>query len=149
MNLQNVYECERRRIDKFSKYLLLPSYFKTIGIALFIISFAFLIGFAILVESGEVVKTLARNVMLIALLLVALAKEPVEDELVEKLRGQAFSFAFITGVAFALFQPYINYVVAALVKPEKAIFAQLGDFVILWFMLCMYLCFFRLLKRTS
>ena len=149
MNLQNIYECERSQVDKFAKYFLLPGYFKAFGVALLILSIAFLFGIAFFAEGSETTKLLARNVILISLLLIALAREPFEDELVEKLRGQAFSFAFITGVAFALFQPYINYLLAALIRPEKAEFASVGEFVILWFMLIIYLCFFHLLKRTS
>lgn len=149
MNLQNIYECERSQIDKFAKRFLLPGYFKTIGITLLILSLVFVLAVGFLTEGGETAKILARNVILISLLFIALAREPLEDELVEKLRGQAFSFAFITGVVFALVQPYVNYLAATIIRPEKAAFEGIGEFVILWFMLVVYLSFFHLLKRTS
>lgn len=149
MKLQNIYECERKQVDKFARFFLLPSYFKYIGIGLFVLSLGLLIGLINFADGNEGMKLLARNVILISMLLVALTREPFEDELVEKLRGQAFSLAFITGVAFGLVQPYINYLVASLVRPEKAEFSLMGEFVILWFMLVVYLCFFHLLKKTS
>ncbi|NNE97455.1 MAG: hypothetical protein HKN25_00405, partial [Pyrinomonadaceae bacterium] len=105
MNLQDIYQCERRSVDKFAKKFLLPEYFRRIGIGMFVVSLASLLGAAILTETGEAVKLLLKNVILISLTLIALAKEPFEDEFVEKLRGQAFSFAFVSGIVFALFQP--------------------------------------------
>ncbi len=149
MNTTQLLECERKRLHKFRRRLHLPNYFKKIGLAIFVASILFLLGVAIFTDGNEAFKLIIKSVMLISLLLIVLAKEPIEDELVDQLRGQAFSFAFISGVVYAVVQPYVNYLIAVLLKPEKAVFAGLGDFVILWFMLVVYLCFFHLLKRTT
>ena len=149
MNTTDFLECERNRFSKFRRRLTLPNYFKKLGFGIFILSIFCLLGVAIFTDGNEVIKLIIKNIMLISLLAIAISKEPIEDELVDQLRGQAFSFAFITGVIYAVFQPYVNYLVAAVVRPEKAAFEGLGDFVILWFMLVVYLLSFRMLKRTS
>lgn len=149
MNIEKALECERNSFQRFAGFLILPNYFKKVGIifATFTFILLFCLGFA--TEANESLKLILKNLILVSLLAAVLSKEVIEDEFVEKLRGQAFTFAFITGVGFALFQPYVNYIAAALIKPEKAVFEQMGDFVILWFMLIVYLAFFYLLKRTS
>lgn len=149
MNLRDIQDCETKRLNKYKRFLVLPNYFKKIGLVIFIISLVFVLAVGFLTEGNETIKQIGKNITLISLLIIVLSKEKIEDELIEKLRGQAFTLAFITGVIYAIFQPYINYLVAAVVKPEKAVFEQLGDFVILWFMLVVYLCFFYMLKRTA
>lgn len=149
MNLSELKECEVNRLQRLKSHLVLPNYFKKIGIAIFILSFLFVLAVGFFTDGNEVIKTVGKNIILISLLMIVLSREKIEDELIEKLRGQAFTFAFIAGVVYAIFQPYINYLVSVIVRPEKVIFEQLGDFVILWFLLTVYLCFFHLLKRTA
>lgn len=149
MNLNNICESERRSLNRLKKALLIPNYFKTIGIVIFLAALVSVLFIGTFIDGGETVKLVLKKIMLVALLLFALAKEKIEDELVEKLRSQAYSAAFICGVIYTLVQPLVNLAVAALIKPEKAIYADLGDFVILWFMLFVYICLFNLLKRTS
>ena len=117
------------------------------GIALLIASLAALITRKYLFEDVELVQEIGRKGMLLALLLITLSKEKIEDELITKLRGQAFAAAFIAGVIYTLVQPLINYMVAFLIKPEKAIYSDLGDFIVMWFMLVIYLSFFYMFKR--
>ncbi len=130
MNKQEFLDCERTRLDKFKRYVLLPNYTKRIGLVLFVLSFALLIATEFFPERAETLIVAAKNIILISMLMIALAKEKIEDELVEKLRSQAFSFAFITGVIFSIFQPYVNYLVAAVVEPEKLVFEPIGDSVV-------------------
>ena len=93
-------------------------------------------------------RTALKQIMLVRLLSMAISKEKTEDEMIPKLRADAFSLAFICGIIYTLVQPYINYAVAALVRPEKAIFEEFGAFIILWFMLTVYLLFFYALKKA-
>ena len=81
-------------------------------------------------------------------MVIAISKEKIEDEMIVNLRSKAFSFAFICGVIYALVQPYINYGVASMVAPEKAVYEEFGAFIILWFMLTIHLMFFHVLKRA-
>lgn len=149
MNIDSFCEGERRRLNKLQSFLSLPNYFKKIGVACFVVSMIALFSIRYFVESPETIKLALKNVILISMLLIALAREKVEDELIEKLRGQAYTIAFICGVIYALVQPYVNYFVKVLLEPDKASYSQMGEFIVLWFMLCIYLCFFHGLKRVS
>ncbi|MDX5584599.1 MAG: hypothetical protein QNK20_06660 [Aureibaculum sp.] len=141
-------EAEYMRLKKIQNYqYLLPNHYKKVGIALLIASLAALITRKYLFEDVELVQEIGRKGMLLALLLITLSKEKIEDELITKLRGQAFAVAFIAGVIYTLVQPLINYLVALLIKPENATYSDLGDFIVMWFMLVIYLSFFYMFKR--
>ena len=141
-------KAEYRRLKKIQNYqYLLPNHYKKVGIALLISSLTALIARKYLFEDLDIVQEIGRKGMLLALLLITLSKEKIEDELITKLRGQAFAAAFIAGVIYTLVQPLINYMVAYLIKPEKAIYSDLGDFIVMWFMLIIYLTFFYMFKR--
>ena len=141
-------EAEYRRLKKIQNYqYLLPNQYKKVGMALLIISIIALLTRKYFFEDLVLVQQIGKKGMLLALLLITISKEKIEDELITKLREQAFAVAFISGVIYTLIQPLINYLVALLIKPEKAIYNDLGDFVVLWFMLVMYLTFFYMFKR--
>jgi len=141
-------EAEYRRLKKIQNYkYLIPNHYKKVGMVLLIASTIALLTRKYLFEDLELVQQIGKKGMLLALLLITLSKEKMEDELITKLRGQAFAVAFISGVIYTLVQPLINYLVALLIKPEKAIYDDLGDFIVLWFMLVMYLIFFYMFKR--
>lgn len=141
-------EAEYRRLKKIQNYqYLLPNHYKKVGIALLIASLAALITRKYLFEDVGLVQEIGRKGMLLALLLITLSKEKIEDELITKLRGQAFAVAFIAGVIYTLVQPLINYLVALIIKPENATYSDLGDFIVMWFMLVIYLSFFYMFKR--
>jgi len=141
-------KAEYRRLKKIQNYqYLLPNHYKKVGIALLFASLTALIARKYLFEDVDIVQEIGRKGMLLALLLITLSKEKIEDELIIKLRGQAFAAAFIAGVIYTLVQPLINYMVAFLIKPEKAIYSDLGDFIVMWFMLVIYLTFFYMFKR--
>ena len=97
----------------------------------------------------EILKSILKKASLLFLLVVVFSKEKVEDEMIEKLRAQSYSFAFLGGVLYTLIQPIFNYIAFLLFKPEKAVFEDLGDFQILWFMLTVYLMFFYYAKKNN
>lgn len=148
MNFTNFCQAEYRRLKKIQNYqYLLPNYYKKVGISILIISLITLITRKYLIDDGELIRQIAKKGMLLSLLLITMSKEKIEDELIIKLRGQAFAFAFVAGVIYTLIQPLINYIVALVIRPEKAVFNGLDDFIILWFMMVMYLTFFYLFKK--
>jgi len=148
MNLKSVSECEDRRIQKFINYKL-PNHYKKIGWAGFILSFAILIATKFFDGDYSVLVEVLKRLLLVFLLIVVMSKEKVEDEMIKSIRSQAFSFAFVGAVAYTLLQPLVNLIVALIVKPEKAIFNDLGDFQILWFMMTIYLVVFMKLKKRA
>jgi hypothetical protein len=148
MSLSKLCQAEYRRLKKIQNYhYLLPNYFKQIGIALFVVTMILLFTRKYFFEDAELLQLLSKKVMLVGLLIIILSKEKIEDELILKLRGQAFAISLIAGVIYTLVQPLINYLVALLIKPEKAVYDDLNDFIILWFMMVMYITFFYMFKR--
>ena len=147
MKFKEVIECERKELDKFKKYQLSNS-FKEVGWAIVILSFIVFLIRKFYFEDLEIVKSLAENAMLIGFLIVVISKEKIEDELISKIRGQAFSFAFIAGVVYSIVMPFTNYAMDFIINTKEAVYSDLGDFIIIWFMMVVYLAFFMVLKRT-
>ena len=147
MKVKNVLECERNELDKLKKYQLSNSY-KKIGLAILILSFIAIILRKFYFEELLSLQLIAKNGMLVGLLIIIISKEKIEDELISKIRGQAFSFAFIAAVIYALVMPFTDYAVDLIVDIDTATYEDIGDFVLLWFMMVIYLAFFTVLKRT-
>lgn len=148
MNMNKICDSEERRLHWLVNFKL-PNYWKKIGWGVLIISIFFLILTKFFDDDYLVIKSILKKLTLVGLLIVAISKDKIEDELVENLRGKAFSFSFIIGVVYVLVQPIINYAAFLVVKPERAKFEDLGDFQILWFLLIVYLMTFWFLKRRN
>ncbi len=113
-----------------------------------ILSVISLIILSFLTGELEFMKSLAKNCFLISMLIISISKDKVEDEFTIQLRAKSYSLAFVIGVIYAIIQPYVNYFVSSVIKPEKVIFAEFDSFVILWFMLAIQLAFYYVLKIT-
>ncbi|MFD2567591.1 hypothetical protein [Pseudotenacibaculum haliotis] len=137
-------ESERKRLDKMNKFQLAHR-FKRIGWVIVIIAFVLMIAKKF-VDEPSWVKPVLTNLMIVGFLLISLAKEKVEDELIDKLRAQSYRLAFILGVVYSLVQPYVEYGVDYLFNQEKA---EMGFsyFQVLIFMLLVQIMFFTNLKR--
>jgi hypothetical protein len=148
MNMKSIRECEQGKLERFMNFKF-PNYVKKIGWAGVILSFIVLIATKFFDGDLTILKLVLKRFVLASLLLVVLSKEKIEDERIQQFRAKAFSFTFLAAVLYVLVQPIINFLVASVVEPEDAIFEDLGDFVIVWFFLCIYLMFFKLLKRAG
>lgn len=146
MTKETFCEAEERRFNKL-KNMGLPNSFKKIGIAIVVLTFVFLIVRKIFDLDIPVLKIVVKRITLLGLLLIVLAREKVEDEMIKTIRAQALSMALIMGVVYVLVQPLVNYGVGLLISPEDEVLKDLGDFQIIWFMLTIYLAFFYLIKR--
>lgn len=146
MDIHKILECERKQL---TKYKWLPYHYKKVGYALLVASITALI-FILLADKNAfpTFKLLAKDGLLVAMLLIAVTKDKVEDEFTMNLRVKSFALAFIVGMVFAIGQPYINYLVALAVKPEKAVFESMRAYAIIWFMLFVQLGFYQVLKAT-
>lgn len=147
MNIDKLCQAERNRIDKM--HLQLPHIYKKVGIAVFSASMLLLISTKFFDGETEFFKSALRQIIIASMLVVAISKEKFEDEMIMKIRLRAFSISFIWTVIYALVQPYINYGVALLVRPERANYEEFGTFIILWFMLAIYLLYFHVMKRMA
>jgi threonine/homoserine/homoserine lactone efflux protein len=148
MNFKSIQECEQKRTRFFLNYKL-PNYWKKIGLIGAIVSLLVIMSTSLFDGNFELLKDVLRKVVLAFLLLMVLAREEQEDERIQNIRAQSFSFAFLAGVLYALFQPLVNLIVASIFMPDKASFEDLGDFQILWLMLTVYLLFFHFLKKRA
>lgn len=147
MNFKNIKECERNQFDKLKKYQL-PNLYKRIGWGIVILSAILLISKKVFLSDLSIASQIAKNLALLGLLIVIISKEKIEDELIGMIRGKAFSFAFIAGVVYTLVMPLTDYLVDIAIGKQDASYNELGDFIILWFMMVVYLAFFNLLKKT-
>lgn len=91
---------------------LLPNYFKKIAFGLIFASFllAILSKTKILPFDKETIKMVSMNVMLISFLILAMARDKIEDELTMKIRINAFAASFLFAVIFVLVQPFISII---------------------------------------
>ncbi|MEM6721012.1 MAG: hypothetical protein AAF611_16900 [Bacteroidota bacterium] len=147
MSKETFCESEERQLRKIVNFGL-PNHFKKIGIAIASVSFLSIIILKITgVELSETIKFISKRLLLVGLLVIALSREKVEDEMILSLRTKAFTGAFIGGVVYTLIFPAITYTVRVLFDKKDNLLTDVGDFQILWFMLFMYLVFFHLIKR--
>ncbi|MEZ4885720.1 MAG: hypothetical protein R3E32_13385 [Chitinophagales bacterium] len=138
-------ERERKSLERMKRFQL-PHYFKKIGMGLAIFSFIALFANAFSVEI-EAIRWMAKYGLLGGMLLISISKDEIEDEFITKLRMQSYTFAFIAVVLFTLAQPFINFLVDFIVEGGEAVFKDMGDFEILWFLLSVQVFYFMYLKK--
>lgn len=139
-------ESERKRIEKLNNFQL-PNRYKKIG--WYFVLFVFILMIAKkFVEEPSWVKPLLNNSMILGFLIISLAKETIEDELIVKLRAQSYRLAFVFGVIYSLVQPYIEYGVDYLFNTDQASMG-FSYFQTLIFMLVVQIGFFEQFKRSA
>ncbi len=91
---------------------LLPNYFKKIawGLLAIILLIVILKLSNVLQIDKELLINVIQSGVLLALLLLALTKDKIEDELTLKIRVSAFAGAFIFVVGFVILLPFINVI---------------------------------------
>lgn len=146
-NANQYCEKERQRLDKWQKFQL-PNFYKKMGIALFVLSMLTLLLSGLLMADATVFKIFAKKGMLLALLIVSVSKDKIEDELTINLRSKSYSIAFVIVVVYALIQPFVNYLVAAILTSDGRGYSEVSAFEVIWSMLFIHLGIFYLLKRT-
>jgi len=147
MNTKKIMECERKRMDKMINFRL-PHKFWAIGIAIAALSIITMFVHAFVLDGDtEWLKELAKQGLLVGMLLTSVSKDKEEDELTIKLRMQSYAFAFVIGVFYALIMPYVELGVSNVVNSGGEVYKDLGDFQILIFMLLIQLMFYHTLKR--
>ena len=137
------------KIDKYISYQL-PNRFKIIGLMLFIISFFSVPLISIYLENNkyqDLFQRIGSTTAILSLLMIAISKEKVEDELIAKIRMQSYHNAVIGTVIGYLSLPFISYIIsfsfAAAPKMEDN-----KDIPIFGFLLVMQILTFRQLKKA-
>lgn len=89
---------------------LLPIPFKkvAIGIMLFSVLIVVLSISKILPIDKDIVKVISKTGILVSLLLLALTKNKIEDELTSRIRLKAFASSFIFGVGYVIVESFVS-----------------------------------------
>lgn len=124
---------------------MLPPYFKLIGLLVILLTIAVAI---ILVNSSRewlpdektMIKIFTKNGLLAGLLLIALAKEKLEDEMMVSLRLKSAGSAMIMTSGLVIFSPLISLIL-------KKELLELDGPSIISFMLVFYIFMYQIEKR--
>ena len=147
MKSNKILDCERNRFNNLIKFRL-PHTFFNIGIAIAALAIVFMFIRAFLLEGeNEWFKIIAKQALLLGMLVMSISKDKQEDEMTIALRSQSYTIAFVLGVLYALILPYVEFGVSNAVHSGGEIFKTLGDFQVLIFMLMIQLMFYHNLKR--
>ncbi|MEQ6124052.1 hypothetical protein AAON49_07635 [Pseudotenacibaculum sp. MALMAid0570] len=146
MKNKSICEQERSHLEKMNRFQLSHK-FKKIGGYVVLIAFLLMIAKKF-VDEPIWVKPVLRNIFVLGLLLVSLAKDKIEDEFIDSLRSQSYRIAFILGVVYAIVQPQIEYAVDYLIDGDDAT-NGFSYFQVLVFMLVVQIAVFYQLKRYN
>jgi hypothetical protein len=147
MEKEKFIECERKNLQWLINFRL-PSYFYKIGMLVIGVSIITMFVRAFAMEGDtQWLKLLLQKTMVVGMLLMSVARDKEEDEMVVKLRMQSYTYAFVAGVMYALVMPFVEYGVSNALKPEGEAFHDIGDFQLLIFILMVQLLCFHTLKR--
>jgi len=147
MNIKNILAHEEKDLKKLENLKLLPNRVKTIGINLLILSVILLFAGKFLFTEYHTVRLVIKNLILISLLLISVSRNKIEDERTLRLRVQSYAFAFITGVLYAMVQPFAILLVESIMQSELATLVELSVFQVLIFMLLVQISYFNFTMR--
>ena len=98
---------------KDNRLKLLPNYYKKVGIGLIVLT-ALIFTFLIIIcptatqNTKELLKILLQSFLLIGLLIIAIARDRVENESIHFLRLTSMSMSFVFGVVYVIVNPLIS-----------------------------------------
>ncbi|MBR9915541.1 MAG: hypothetical protein GYB32_12065 [Algicola sp.] len=146
MNSEKLLDCERSRLERWSKFQL-SHVWKKRGVFIAFTLFAGLLVLKLVDHEPEWMRAMLKRGLLVGFLLISLARDKDEDEMIASLRGKSYALAFICAVLYALIQPAVNYLVN-LVIVDSNVKDSFSYFQVLWFMLLVQIMFFEVLKRN-
>jgi hypothetical protein len=149
MKLKSQAQENMEKIDKYTKYLL-PNKFKIVGLLLFIVSVLSIPFIIIYLENNKdlaLYKRIGWTIAILSLLMIAISKEKVEDELIAKIRMQSYHYAVIGTVIGYLSLPFILYFISYVVSPVPKM-EDTKDIPIFGVLLCLQIFTFRKLKKA-
>ena len=102
-------ESKRRK----NKHVLLPVYFKKVGLAVMILAFVPAIivksmNFELMQSQKELFRVLTLNAFILGLLFVAWSRDTVEDEMTVSIRLKSMSWTFTWAVLYVIITPLID-----------------------------------------
>lgn len=146
MNLTQICENEQKSANRFK---LLSHSFKTIGFGGLIISTLAVLFFRFVMQDATILLSVSAKLVLVFMLLISISKEKIEDEMINKLRIQSYSFAFVMGVIYALAMPVADFLVDSALTMKTSDYSEMSSSILIWFMLFTQIAYFQLLKRIQ
>lgn len=124
---------------------LLPVKFKraALGVLALVILFSVLYKLEMFEMDKEISKSISITGILLSLLILAITRSKVEDELTLRIRLRAFASSFIFGVGFIIIEPFVN-----LLFGDNFIMTDEGAPDILLIMLLFYFFSMFIMKRN-
>jgi hypothetical protein len=126
--------------------VLLPGYFKMIGIVVMIVAFAVAISFksmniALGIGQKELLRELTMNAFILGLLFLVTSRDKVEDELTLLIRLKSMSWTFVWAVFLVIVTPIIDLLFDDAIEP-------LPGQQVVGSMLCGYFIMYNWQKRN-
>lgn len=106
-----IYTMEK--LKNKNKEILLPNYFKKVGIAVMLLTFVLIVIFKTIniklnPANKELLKLITLNGFILGLLFIAWAKDRVEDEMTISIRLRSMGFSFLSAVLFVIINPFVE-----------------------------------------
>jgi hypothetical protein len=143
-------EGDIEKVNKFTGYQL-PNKFKIVGLVLSIVSVLSIVTslklYMLDSKYHELFERIALSGTVIGLLIIAISREKVEDELIAKIRMQSYHYAVIGTVLVYLMLPFIHFTIVIIFSTMPKIEGS-KDLSILGFLLFMQILTFRKLKKA-
>lgn len=123
---------------------LLPVHFKKVAFGIFILSVLFIVLTIskVITVDKDIVKIISKTGILVSLLLLALTKNKIEDELTSRIRLKAFASSFVFGVAYVIVEPFVSLLFKDGFLSDKGVTEVLITMFLFYFM-----TFYSMLKK--
>ncbi|MEM6264151.1 MAG: hypothetical protein AAGI38_16670 [Bacteroidota bacterium] len=119
------------------RIILLPRYFRIIGIIVLVIGLVPPIALKkleIIHIEQEVTRTYVEVLILACLIMIAFTKDKVEDELTTRTRLESFYLAFFMGMGTTILEPFIKLMTSGNFTIETSTFGVLFNMMIFYFL---------------
>jgi hypothetical protein len=139
-----------RKIDKYTNFLL-PNKFKRIGLALYMLAFISYLAVVLFVEDVWyccLFQNLAKMIAILGLLMIAISKEKIEDELIAKIRMQSYHYAVIGTVIVQFFISFFPLIFVLPFPAETLKITKSIDVSVLLYLLLIKVIIFQKLKKA-
>lgn len=132
-------ERESEVIDRWTS-LKLPNKIKPLGWVIAILCFAAFLWLDKTANVSFILLYTLKTIGVFGLAIIVLAKEKVEDEMKDVLRGKAMLFAFIMIIAFIFITPYITTLLSTFFRDNpESVAMELSQFNLISCMMLMYI----------
>lgn len=120
----------------------IPTYFKKVGLAVMVLAFVS----AFLVKTGNVelsqhdkdlFRVMTLSAFILGLLLIALAKDKFEDEMIGSLKLRTMAFAFVFGVSIVIITPIVELISndpVSEMSGHRVVLSMLGVYLIVYYL---------------